>query len=137
MPIYLFEHIETGNIQEVVFHMNEEKIYLGPDSKNPQPGKWRRVWTKPRMSVDTACDPHSAKDFVKATNKPGSIGDLWDRSAELSAKRADKEGGRDPVKETYYADYAKKHKGKMHPTQKKEKGIEHLAKQGIKVEWGD
>jgi hypothetical protein len=43
------------------------------------------------------------------------MGDLWDRSAELSAKRKDKMG-KDPVKEKYFENWSKKRKGKKHPS---------------------
>ena len=36
---------------------------------------------------------------------------MWDKSAELSAKRAEKNGGIDPVKEQWKKDYSKKRKG--------------------------
>ena len=38
---------------------------------------------------------------------------MWDRSKELSEIRAAKEG-KDPIKEKYFKDYAKKTKGKKH-----------------------
>jgi hypothetical protein len=54
-------------------------------------------------------------DFAEYTkNHRGTIGDLWDRSAELSEKRS-KIYGKDPVKDKYFKDWSKKRKGKKHP----------------------
>lgn len=136
MPIYSFEHTETGEVHEVVYHMKDLKDYAGP--QGDQPGKWRRVWGSPLAAENSRpVDPYSARDFARVTNKAGKVGDLWERSAELSAKRADKDG-RDPLKETFYKDYACKHPGKSHPAQIREKQTEALKKVGITVQdWGD
>lgn len=136
MPIYLFENQQTGEIHEVVYHMNDIKDYRGPDGKAAR-GDWKRVWTKPQASIDTQVDPYSAADFVKATNKPGTFGDMWDRSAELSAKRADKEGGIDPVKQKFYDGYSSKRNGKKHPQEQREINQRALKKQGIRLDYGD
>ncbi len=112
--------------------MNDTKDYRGPKG-DAAPGVWRRVWLKPQMAVDAvAIDPYSPSDFVKATNKKGSIGDLYDRSTELSKKRADKDG-KDPIQEKFFEDYSKKRHGKKHPVQARRDGVEALAKKGIRV----
>lgn len=113
--------------------MNDEKVYNGPDGK--QVGQWKRVWTKPLASIDTKVDPFSAKDYVKATNKRDTVGSLWDRSRELSLKRAEKEGS-DPIKQRFYDNYSKRRKGAKHPEQRREEGAKKLAKHGIKIDWG-
>ena len=69
--------------------------------------EWERVFTSPYASIDTKFDPFSAKQFVDKTKCKGSVGDLFDRSAEWSALRAEKNGGVDPQKEKYEKDYAK------------------------------
>lgn len=135
MPQYLFENIETGEIHDVFYHMNDVKDYRGADGKATT-GTWRRVWTKPQAAIDTTVDPYKASDFVKVTNKNGTLGDMWDRSAELSAKRAAKEG-KDPVKERFYTNYAKKRKGHKHPQQRREEAAADLKKKGITIDWGD
>lgn len=134
MPLYLFESLKTGDVHEVVYHMNDTKDYAGPDGK--QRGQWRRVWTKPRASVDTQVDPYSVKDYLKATNKGGTIGDLHDRSTEMSLKRADKEG-KDPVREAYFDNYEKRRRGHKHRLRLREESTATLAAGGIKVEWND
>ena len=42
-----------------------------------------------------------------------------DASAELSSKRAEQNGGIDPVKQKYFKDYAKKRNGTKHHLDKK------------------
>jgi hypothetical protein len=138
MPEYLFEKTEVPIpvIHTVFFHMNDEKVYNGPDGK--EVGQWRRVWSSPRAATDMATiDPYSQSDFVRATNKQGTVGDLFDRSAELSAKRADKEGGRDPFKEGFYSKFQKKHGNKKHPQQIREEGVRALKERGINLDWGE
>ena len=133
MPDYYFENTKTGETHSVFYHMNDEKDYRGPNGK-AAPGAWRRVWLKPQMAVDAVkIDPYSAKDFAKATNKPGTIGDLYDRSTELAQKRADNNGGYDPVQEKFFDDYAKKRKGKQHPERVKRESRKRLKDKGISI----
>ena len=76
--------------------------------------------------------------FVKSTvNKNDTYGDLQNRAAEASAIRAQKNGGRDPVKEKYYDNYKNKTNGKLHPNEQKEKfktAVEKAKKIGVNVE---
>jgi hypothetical protein len=135
MPIYLFEHVETGEIREIVYHMNEDKTYNGEGGK--EKGVWKRVWLKPQMSVDAVkIDPFSSKDFVKATNKRGSLGDLFDRSAEMSAQREEK-AGVDDVKEKFYKRYSAKRKGARHPQQTREIVTKKMKGIGLTAKWDD
>jgi hypothetical protein len=77
--------------------------------------QWIRVFSIPNTAVDTEIDPFSYTDFVNKTNgKKGTVGDLWDRSAELSEKRK-KKAGKDLIKEKAIQDYRKKCKGARHP----------------------
>lgn len=138
MPEYLFVNInEPNEVSLRVYHMNDAPS-VGSIIEDPMTGvRWKRVFTKPQMAVDAvAIDPYKAADFVKATNKRGTMGDMWDRSAELSAKRADKEGGRDPVKEKFYDNYAKKRKH-QHPQRMREEGTRRLKEKNITIDWGD
>jgi len=105
MPLYLYSNPETHEVKEVLQGMSEDHSYYEDGVK------WLRIYTLPQMSIDTKVDPYSAKDFTKATNKKGTIGDMMDLSAELSNKRADKEGT-DPVKQKHFQDYEKKNKKK-------------------------
>ena len=53
--------------------------------------------------------------YVDKTSKGGTIGDLLDRSSELSSQRAEGNGGVDPLKEKYYKKYSKDRSGAVHP----------------------
>lgn len=78
-------------------------------------------------------DPFSQNQFVEKTgNSKGTFGDVLDRSRELSEKRAQKNGGVDPVKQKYFKDYRKKRNGVRHHLDKKSRDFE---KNGIKVEF--
>ena len=129
MPEYLFVNVKTEETCALFYHMHEAPSVGTVVTINGV--KWKRIFTKPQASFDTHADPYSGADFVKATNKKGSIGDLWDRSAEMGAKRKDKEGGRDPIQQKFYDDYAKRRKGKRHPQELKEEGTRRLKQKGI------
>jgi hypothetical protein len=100
MPSYLYRHPKSGKTVEIFQSVNEPHIY----SENGV--EFERVWTVPQASFDTNIDPFSSQAFVEKTGKPNKItvGDLWDRSAELSAKRKEKLG-RDPIKEKHEKQY--------------------------------
>lgn len=93
--------------------MGEEHVY---EENGIQ---WTRVFTIPRASVDTMVDPNSSQGFLRATNKRMTIGDMWEESERLSAKRTQKLGY-DPVMDTSIKKYEKKCKGKRHPLKKQE-----------------
>ncbi len=117
--IYLFEHPETGETKDVFFNIDDEKIY------EEDGVVWQRRWTPPQISMDTKIDPYSQKQFLDKTRKGGTVGDLWDRSAELSAIRADKDG-KDFVKEKFEKEGDAIRKGKT--PAKKFKDLEIQAK---------
>lgn len=130
MPVYDFIHVRTGKVESVYLTMDAPKVYAGANGK--QKGKWKRLWSKPEASTDTRIDPHSQKDFVRATGKgKGKMGDLWDRAAELSHERASRNGGVDPIKEGFYKEYSKRHKGTKHPEQVREEATRRLKAEGI------
>ena len=105
--IYLFEHPETGEIKEVVQRISEDHFYVDGSGVT-----WKRVYTPTNFSVDGRVNAFSSKEFVEKTAKEGmSVGDMWDLSRELSAKR-EKSAGKDPVREKYEKDYSKQRKGK-------------------------
>ena len=135
MPLYLYENKETGEVVEVLQGMSELHEYQGINGR--EKGLWRRVFVNPNLSFDTNVDDTSAKSFVtSAQNKNYSYGDLFDKSAEASDKRAQKYG-KDPIKEKKYAEYSKMTNGKLHPQQMKEnfnKAKEKASKAGINIE---
>jgi hypothetical protein len=113
MPEYLFENPETGEVISVIQGIDEEHAYS-------EKGKeFSRVFTVPNASVDGDIDPFSAQQFTEKTkNMKGSMGDMWDYSAELSQKRKETHDGVDPIRKKAEADYSKKRKGMKY----KEKG---------------
>lgn len=118
---------ETGEIKEFFFGMNDEKKVVIDDIE------WKRVFTVPNASVDTKVDPFSSKSFMNVTeNKKGTMGDIWDKSKELSEARASKLGV-DPLKEKVFEKYSKERNGITHPLQKKEKLKKNLNKMGLDV----
>lgn len=129
MPNYLFQHPETGETQEVFQHMNDSHVYVKDGVS------WNRIFTVPTASIDTNIDPMSHKDWnLKTENKRGTIGDMMDRSKELSEQRA-KIVGKDPVKEKFFENHRKKTGGKYHPDDPtpKKQSMERLKKMGVEV----
>ena len=109
MPFYLYQHPKTGEQIEVMQSMKDNHVY--EDEKGL---KWERVWSIPQASIDTNINPWDKNAFREktSTGKKGSMGDLWDRSKELSDKRAHQNGGVDPIRANYEKDYSSKRKGK-------------------------
>lgn len=114
MPIYIFKNPDTEEYKEIVQTMNEEHIYI--DEFGLQ---WQRVFTIPNASIDTKEDAWNHNQFVEKTGKmKGTVGDVLDYSAELSEKRAEANGGEDPIKRKAFNDYEKK-VGKKHISDRK------------------
>lgn len=117
MPVYIYQNTKTEEYTEIIQGMNEVHEYFGKEGGEDC---WKRVFTVPQASFDSHVDPFSSKQFAEKTgSKKGTFGDLLDRSAELSSKRAEITGHADPVKEKYFNDYAKKRRGAKHPDQLK------------------
>lgn len=116
MPIYIYQNPKTEEIKEVVQSIHDKHEY----SENGT--KWIRIFTPPELNThDKLGAESSSQKFAELTGKQkGTIGDLWDRSKELSEKRKKLYGGEDPVKKNYYADWSKKRKGKVHPKSQSE-----------------
>ena len=127
MPIYVYKHPEKEEYIEVLQGMNDKHKYEQDDLE------WERVFLAPNASIDSSVDPFNGRQFVDSTAaKKGTMGDMMDYSKELSEKRADKNGGVDPVKEKYYKDYSKARNGAKHPKQRMEKGYES---KNVKIEY--
>lgn len=108
MPLYIFENPNTGKTKQVFLSIKEDKVY------SEKGVAWRRVFLAANLSVDTKIDANSQRDFVEKTkNKNYNLGDMWDKSKELSQKR-EKDRGIDPVKEKTLAEYSKKRRGMKH-----------------------
>jgi hypothetical protein len=115
MPLYEYEHPKTKRRVTVIQKMTDVHEYIEDGVK------WNRVFDVPNASIDSQVDPFSEKQFMEKTkNFKGTMGDLWDMSAELSEKRAQKRGGIDPVKDKAVKTYEKKTQ-KKHPFSVKKK----------------
>ena len=109
MPIYIFKHPKKEQYKEVFFHMNDEKVFIDDAQV-----EWKRVYLNPNCSIDSDIDPMDNVAFINKTgNTKGTYGELLDKSAELSQKRADKYGY-DPLKKKYFQEYSKKRNGIKH-----------------------
>ena len=112
MPTYIFQHPTTRQYKEIIQSINEQHIYIDEHGV-----KWERVFTVPQLNtggtLDANCTEKQFSEFTK--NKRGTIGDLMDRSSELSEKRK-KIYGEDPLKKKYLENWKKKRKNKRHPT---------------------
>ena len=114
MPRYLYQHPESGEVVELIQTMSEKHEF------EKDGVKWNRLFTPPQMNFDVRVDPYSPKDFNRVTEKKGTIGDLWDRSAELSHDRASKNGGIDPIKQEFFKKYSDERGGTKHQEQLKQ-----------------
>ena len=111
MPFYTYINPDTEEVIDVPQSINENHVYIDKNGL-----EWRRVFTVPEVNTHgTLKADTTEKQFSEYTrNQKGSMGDLYDRSAELSEKRK-KIYGKDPVKKKYFNDWSKKRKGKVHP----------------------
>lgn len=111
MPEYLYQNSKTEEIISIIQGINQDHIYIDTNGL-----KWNRIYTVPQLNTDgTLKSDCTAKQFSEYTSKKnGNLGDLFDRSAELSEKRS-KIIGKDPIKEKYFKDWSAKRKGKKHP----------------------
>ena len=107
MPEYIYKNPETGEQITVWQSIHEEHSY------EIEGVNYDRVYTVPNASIDSKINAESESDFTEKT-KAKTYGELWDASAEMSAKRADTHGGKDPVKQEHFEKYSKKRKGKKH-----------------------
>ncbi len=117
MPVYTYKKKSTDEHRDIIQSMNDKHEYFGESGGEDD---WIRVFYSPCASIDSKIDPFSSKQFSEKTGtKKGTYGDLLDRSAEMSSKRAELAGGKDPVKEKYFENYSKERKGSKHPEQMK------------------
>lgn len=111
MPIYSFE-TEEGNQIDYFFSVKEAPS-IGEVISLPMIGLVRRIPTPFYCSENV--NANSVESFVKKTKATDTMGDLMDRSKELSDKRAKNNGGVDPLKRKFFDDYKKTRDGKKHP----------------------
>lgn len=109
MPIYSYYNPDNeSEIVDVVQGMNDEHVFF-KDGK-----KWNRKFYAPMACIDSDIDPNNREEFARRAAKYSTIGDLADKSRELSEKRKEKEGF-DPVEKKFFQDYSASRKGARHP----------------------
>ena len=127
MPQYTFTNHDESEYLDVFFHMNDKKVFIGPDGK-----EWRRVYTSPNASIDSKIDPFSSRDFVEKTGrKKDNYGSLLDRAKEASIARTQKEGF-DPVKKKWLDTYEKTNNTKFFDSSKDKV----IKKNGVTIDFG-
>jgi len=115
MPTYIYKHPNKEKYIEVIQSMNEDHVYFDENGL-----EWKREWINPQLNTTSSIDPWDNASFVNTTsNTKGNLGDLIDRSKEMSMKRAEQNNGVDPVKQKYFENYSKKRGGQLHPEQRK------------------
>lgn len=136
MPVHSFTHEATGETIDVYVAAS------APTSEHQQQirdGKtYRRVYSAPLAATDMGLGDCTQQDFRRKTgdSKRGlKVGDAWEISAEMSERRAQKEG-RDPVREAFYQRHEQQN-GKKHPDvvrrEKLERANARLDKLGIRI----
>lgn len=138
MPVHTFEDRATGATVDVYVSANAPTAEHQTQVLNGV--TYKRVYAVPLAAVDmgTRLGDASAHDFerITATTKRGlKVGDAWEISAEMSAKRAQRDG-KDAVRERWYAEYEKRTKDK-HPDVKQREALARanaqLAEMGMSI----
>lgn len=119
--LIIFEHPETLERKTVHIRDGHKIHYTDPNGvewepvdEEVAPDNRSEVFALPYVTVKGNSDPFSQRAFVEETaRKRGTVGDMMDYSRELSEKRAQKNGGVDPVQTKFFKDYQKKI-GKKH-----------------------
>lgn len=116
---YLFQHPDTQEIIEVEQLMLDKHEFIDDNGV-----EWERIFTVPNAFVTEKVDPYSSNQFMNKTNGQNQrLGDLYERSKELSAMRAEKNGGVDPLRQKAELEYSKKRGGRKPPKAKKDINI--------------
>ena len=118
MPLYLYKHPSKEEYIEIIQGMNDKHEFTDKEGV-----KWKRVFTSPEISSQKITNPWDVNSFVNQTgNQKGTIGDLMDKSKEMSEMRAKENGGVDPVVQKKFKDYSKARGGikdTLDPSRKK------------------
>ena len=129
-PYYEFQNPNTNHIIGVYQPMDSEHKFIDEDGL-----EWNRVFSKPQAVVSSLSNlnPRDAKAFVKATGeRKGKLRDIYQLSAEMSEKRAAKDG-LDHVKLKSWDKYEQKRVKTVHPERAKQQ-IKEKFKNKIDIE---
>ncbi len=124
MPVHDFRNPVTDEVTSVYVPANAQTHEHQTQIINGQ--IYKRVWDSFNLAISTAQNDGTRTDFQRATEgKKMSVGDMYDMSAEMSAKRAALAGGIDPIKQTTY-DKFERENGYEHPDIGKQKQRQKL-----------
>lgn len=90
MPLYTYRNEQTGEEIELLQSVHDKHEY------NVAGEQWNRVFHAPQIAIDVKA-PTSASKYLEKTSKGGTVGDMWEIATESAHKRADKNGGVDPL----------------------------------------
>lgn len=111
MPLYTFQ--KNSKIKDFFFN-SSEVVSIGA-TVDIEGETWTRIPVNPNVQIDSIekININDPKKFAEVTGKKkGTVGSLFDLSKELSEKRAERNGGEDPVAKEFEKNHAKKRKGK-------------------------
>lgn len=119
--LIIFQHPETSEEKIVAIRDGHEIVYIDPKGaewtpvrEETIPDKRSDKFSLPYVAIKGSKDPFDERGFVEETGrKRGTVGDMMDHAKELSEKRAQQNGGVDPIQNKFFADYKKK-VGKKH-----------------------
>lgn len=136
MPVYDYFSEQTGKTVSVLVRLDEPDLARQVQVQDGV--TYRRVYSAPAAARDMSKGSLSQADFNRcADGKNLKVGDLWAMSQEMSQERANKNGGRDPVKEKMYdkhlKEYGKPHTDVIHRNVK-EKTAKIMGEMGIRIE---
>lgn len=132
MPVHSFTDETSGATIDVYVSANAPATEHQTQVLNGV--TYKRIYAAPLTSRDTSFGDCDRGDFArKVDGKRGlKLGDSWEISAEMSERRAQRDGV-DPVREQFYSNYAKEN-GERHPDVVRRERLDRAnAKLG---EWG-
>ena len=104
-------HIRDGH---KVVYVDSSGVSWTPVEEETIPDKRSDTFSLPYVAIKGNSDPFDQQSFVEETGrKRGTVGDMLDYSRELSEKRAQKNGGVDPIQNKFFKDYQRR-VGKKH-----------------------
>ena len=96
-PIYIYKHPDHEEYVEIIQGMKEDHVYVDEEGV-----EWEREYTPPNAQIKDTIDPFNKNQFLQKTaDSKGTMGDMIDRSKELSEKRKEVLG-KDPVQEKFF-----------------------------------
>lgn len=119
--LIIFQHPDSSEKKTIyigngraIAYTDPKGVEWEPIDEETVPDKRSDKFSLPYVAIKGSSDPFNERAFVEETGrKRGTIGDMMDHAKELSEKRAQKNGGVDPIQSKFFSDY-KKRVGKKH-----------------------